>query len=334
MTKRRHGFPSVKGLTKKRTKNGHRWILSESDFTGKIQNVTVPILDTDSDKIFFEKVEAARKKIQNRGKSLCDYIDMYARERRLTASTATAIRSSLRGFGFDAAKNRELMDRIIASSQKTSTKLAKISRVRAFYAWISDRMPGIENPAHGCDFRGRRGCRQRVATAGEIREILGRIDTRNDKILKLYCLLIIHTGARVSTISKITPDSLDRSWRLHLYNVKAKKIYSYTIPMIDSDLLTLWHEVTASGRLWNEHEASNLHKKLYKIMHDLGPDQFGEYLSPHSLRHTFATRALQAGVPAEIVSKLLDHASVSITLNVYARFSQTQIDDAMRKIKY
>lgn len=334
MAKRRHGFPSVKGLTRKRTKNGHRWILSEQDFTGKIQNVTVPILDTDSDKIFFDKVEAARKKIQNRGKSLCDYIDMYAKDRRLTASTATAIRSSLRGFGFDAAKNRELMDRIVASEQKTATKLAKISRVRAFFAWLGDRMPGVENPAHGCDFRGRRGCRQRVATDGEIKAILDKIDARKDKILRLYCLLIIHTGARVSTIARMTRDSLDRYGRLHLYNVKAKKIYSYTIPMVDADLCTLWHEVADRGELWSEHEASNLHKKLYKIMHDLGPDQFGEYLSPHSLRHTFATRALQAGVPAEIVSKLLDHASVSITLNVYARFSQTQIDDAMRKIKY
>ena len=46
------------------------------------------------------------------------------------------------------------------------------------------------------------------------------------------------------------------------------------------------------------------------------------------------TRALQAGVPAEIVSKLLDHSSVSITLNVYARYSREQIDSAIEKIRY
>lgn len=39
--------------------------------------------------------------------------------------------------------------------------------------------------------------------------------------------------------------------------------------------------------------------------------------SPHDLRHTYATLALRRGVPVEVVSKILGHANVSITLNVY-----------------
>lgn len=48
--------------------------------------------------------------------------------------------------------------------------------------------------------------------------------------------------------------------------------------------------------------------------------QTGEKLpsiSPHDLRHTFATLALRRGVPVEVVSKVLGHARVSITLDVY-----------------
>ncbi|GGO28464.1 tyrosine-type recombinase/integrase [Deinococcus humi] len=48
--------------------------------------------------------------------------------------------------------------------------------------------------------------------------------------------------------------------------------------------------------------------------------QAGEKLpsiSPHDLRHTFATLALRRGVPVEVVSKVLGHARVSITLDVY-----------------
>jgi integrase len=47
----------------------------------------------------------------------------------------------------------------------------------------------------------------------------------------------------------------------------------------------------------------------------------GQKLSPlavHGLRHTFATIALQAGVPVTVVSKYLGHASVVMTLNVYS----------------
>lgn len=334
MAKRRHGFPAVKGLTKKRTKFGHRWILSELDSTGKMQNVTVPILDTDTDKIFFEKIDEARKKIQNRGKSLDDYIDAYVHERQLTAQTARAMHASLRGFGFDNAKNRELVDAIVSGMQKISTKMSKISRVRAFYSWLAEYMPGIENPARGCVFRAKFTYRQRVATDDEIEQIRRKIESKKDDRLLLFFLLLMHTGARASTIACMTRNSLDRSGRLHLYNVKSKKIYSYTIPMIDANLRALWQRVTASGKLWSTVEANRLHDRIYRIMHTLGADQFGEYLSPHSLRHTFATRALQAGVPAEIVSKLLDHSSVSITLNVYARYSQEQIDSAIEKIRY
>ena len=40
-------------------------------------------------------------------------------------------------------------------------------------------------------------------------------------------------------------------------------------------------------------------------------------ISPHDLGHTFATLAVRRGVPAEVVLKVLGHARVSITLDVY-----------------
>lgn len=38
----------------------------------------------------------------------------------------------------------------------------------------------------------------------------------------------------------------------------------------------------------------------------------------HDLRHTFATRAIHGGVDVEVVSKILGHAKVSITVDIYA----------------
>lgn len=40
--------------------------------------------------------------------------------------------------------------------------------------------------------------------------------------------------------------------------------------------------------------------------------------SPHSLRHTFATTALAAGVPVNVVSSILGHASTAVTYEIYA----------------
>ena len=38
----------------------------------------------------------------------------------------------------------------------------------------------------------------------------------------------------------------------------------------------------------------------------------------HSLRHTFATRAIRAGVDVRSVASILGHSDVSVTLNFYA----------------
>lgn len=42
------------------------------------------------------------------------------------------------------------------------------------------------------------------------------------------------------------------------------------------------------------------------------------YINPHSLRHLFATKALNDGIRVEIVSKILGHSSVDLTLRIYA----------------
>jgi len=42
------------------------------------------------------------------------------------------------------------------------------------------------------------------------------------------------------------------------------------------------------------------------------------HIRPHDLRHTYATLAIQAGVPLLTVSRQLGHASISITADVYA----------------
>ncbi|MBC7645762.1 MAG: tyrosine-type recombinase/integrase, partial [Pseudopedobacter sp.] len=47
-------------------------------------------------------------------------------------------------------------------------------------------------------------------------------------------------------------------------------------------------------------------------------------LSPHDLRHTYATIALIKGVPAEVVSKVLGHARVSTTLDIYRHVLDTE----------
>ena len=49
----------------------------------------------------------------------------------------------------------------------------------------------------------------------------------------------------------------------------------------------------------------------------------------HMLRHTFATRCIESGMPAHVLQKLLGHTDVSITINTY-----TSIFDKYKKEEF
>jgi hypothetical protein len=40
-------------------------------------------------------------------------------------------------------------------------------------------------------------------------------------------------------------------------------------------------------------------------------------VTPHGLRHTFATAGMELGIPPKVVSEMLGHSRVGITLDIY-----------------
>ena len=48
----------------------------------------------------------------------------------------------------------------------------------------------------------------------------------------------------------------------------------------------------------------------------------------HDVRHSYATAALTAGIPAKVVSERLGHANVSITLDTYSHVIPGMDEDA------
>lgn len=48
----------------------------------------------------------------------------------------------------------------------------------------------------------------------------------------------------------------------------------------------------------------------------------GIHLTPHSLRHWYATTMLQRGVPLPVVQKQMRHSDIAVTLRTYVQFDQ------------
>ena len=55
-------------------------------------------------------------------------------------------------------------------------------------------------------------------------------------------------------------------------------------------------------------------------------------VTPHIFRHTFATQALRSGMKPEIIQQILGHEDVGITLKVYAKLAQTEVEHSYRML--
>ena len=70
---------------------------------------------------------------------------------------------------------------------------------------------------------------------------------------------------------------------------------------------------------------AQLGKALTKICDKAGI----RHISPHILRHTYCTRLIEAGVDVKTVQRLMGHASVQVTLQIYTHVSQQHIDETV-----
>jgi integrase len=52
----------------------------------------------------------------------------------------------------------------------------------------------------------------------------------------------------------------------------------------------------------------------------------------HGLRHTWATLALEAGIPAKVVAARIGHASTAITLDIYSHVTPTMQSGVAEKV--
>jgi integrase len=87
---------------------------------------------------------------------------------------------------------------------------------------------------------------------------------------------------------------------------------------------------TATGSLFNPSNLRNRSFKRIKARADVRED-----LRFHDLRHTCATLLLGEGVNAKVVSEMLGHASITITLNTYSHVlphMQDSAADAMEAV--
>ena len=289
-----------------------------------------------------------------------------ARERRLSPHTVAAYRSDLTRVASVLERDRAsladatypLLRRFLAQQHTLGYARASIARrvgaTRSFYRWAVEDGRIAADPSA---LLGRPKVLNRLPTVLRAAEAAGLVEAppaadrsgeatdltpeRRAVLLRDHALLelLYGSGLRVGEAAGLTMDQVDLD-RARV-RVRGKGDKEREVPMSDPTVESLSSYLAEGRSLMAGPDATavffNLRKRrmtdrdmrtmVRRYAERLLP---GRRVSPHTLRHSFATHLLEGGADIRAVQELLGHASVGTTQR-YTHVSRTRLFEAYER---
>lgn len=115
---------------------------------------------------------------------------------------------------------------------------------------------------------------------------------------------------------------------------KEAELLNCSLPYMDrrtgtTKLLVMRDLVFINYRTGEPAKNSSYDTHLYKLCDEAGIERF----CMHALRHTYATRAIESGMPPKVLQKLLGHASIKTTMDRYVHVTDDSLESAVRQFE-
>jgi integrase/recombinase XerD len=291
------------------------------------------------------------------------FLDMLAAERGASQNTLDAYRRDLTDFAADLAAARcaiatadsndlrAHLERLSRRGLAATSVARRLSAMRQFYRFLYSEGHRGDDPAAAIEGPRRGRSLPKVLSVEEVDRLLARAragmaaksHSERLRAARLACLLevLYATGLRVSELVALPQAAARRDQRMLV--VRGKGGRERLVPLNDSakraiaDYLALRSEAKggqskwlfpsfgASGHISRQHFARDL--KALAAAAGIAPSK----VSPHVLRHAFASHLLQNGADLRVVQTLLGHADISTT-QIYTHVLSERLKSLVRDL--
>lgn len=251
--------------------------------------------------------------------------------------------------GADAMLIRGFLAHLDHFGYSPATTARKIATLRSFYKWMLKREIVEINPMLLIRTPKQTKRLPKAMSVEDVDKLLNMPDNRETLGARDRAILetLYSTGVRVSELVDINRSDLDESAQTLHIRGKGKK--ERIVPLGSHAMAAIRHYITllepdARFNTLRQHIASHpnepialfvnknggrlssrsVRRKLDKYLNQAGLDPT---ISPHTLRHSFATHLLENGADLRSVQELLGHQSLSTT-QIYTHMSNVRLRDA------
>lgn len=245
---------------------------------------------------------------------------------------------------------REFLAHLGEKDYSAATMARKIATLRSFYKWTARRGLTRTNPMTAIRTPRQAKRLPKAITVDEIERLLCTPSDKDVLGMRDRAMLetLYSTGIRVSELVGLNVDDLDESGEAMRVRGKGKKerivplgmhalaaVKRY-IQMVQGDArCAAWWRDDGTGRarplFVNKHgkrlSSRSVRRKLDKYLIQAGLDTD---ISPHTLRHSFATHLLENGADLRTVQEMLGHQSLSTT-QIYTHLTTQRLQEAYDK---
>lgn len=273
---------------------------------------------------------------------LSEYLDFLEIEKGLSNNTLDAYRRDLGDF-FEFCSDMELekiqrsqinsyVRNLHEKKYSPTSVMRKIASLRGFFKWACANEVLKSNPAMTLEQPKIPQRLPKVISLPEIEEILNQDLT---KLQTVIVELLYGCGLRVSELAnlKITDYDLKGKFlectgkgskdRIVPLGKKAIKAIEKFLP--EREFLTLKFNLKTKNLLINDRGKIVTRQEIYTFIHEQGK-KLHKTISPHTLRHSFATHLLENGADLRVVQELLGHSDVATT-QLYTHISKKRLKE-------